>query len=307
MPEWMIDIPEDFPHNWYAVPRPEGLRCLVIASGGQTVSRKRNGSVLHRFASALPCGSHRTLQGKGSACVLDCIYQKTTRTYWVLDMMCWKGYSLYSSSTEFRNFWVFSKLAETTVSELSDYNKFCFRAVPFLPIDGPAFQSVYAGATALQTWGFVQDGILFYNKEAHYEMGPCPLVLVWKDQNCSAYVVDTDNNRVSTPRQMICLVVDRSGRFVQTLDGFKLGTIPENFLTQIKARPGSVLKFSISSVDEGSNPLVHDLLFHAVCPSVRLLPDSWSRILFQNNARLNKLLTFEEIFASSSTHKIEMN
>jgi snurportin-1 len=40
-----------------ALPRPEGVRCLVIAAQGETVSRKRNGLVLHRFHSALPSGS----------------------------------------------------------------------------------------------------------------------------------------------------------------------------------------------------------------------------------------------------------
>lgn len=137
--------------QWYAIPRPEGARCLVIANGGETISRKRNGAILHRFPSAFPSGSRSdwistrvayfvglslfvclsfclpavcllvislslcilflfgfnciaraTHSGKAASCVLDCIYQQRTRTYYIVDIMCWKGYALYDSTTEFR-------------------------------------------------------------------------------------------------------------------------------------------------------------------------------------------------------------
>jgi hypothetical protein len=42
------------------MPRPEGQRCLLIASGGQTVARMRSGVQMARFPSALPGGSRRT-------------------------------------------------------------------------------------------------------------------------------------------------------------------------------------------------------------------------------------------------------
>ncbi|XP_031250046.1 uncharacterized protein LOC116107911 isoform X3 [Pistacia vera] len=45
---------------------------------GTTVSRLRNGSFLHHFPSALPCGA-RTRDQSGSSqsyCILDCIFQE---------------------------------------------------------------------------------------------------------------------------------------------------------------------------------------------------------------------------------------
>ena len=39
---------------------------------------------------------------------------------------------------------------------------------------------------------FVRDGLLLLNKEGHYELGPTPLALLWKDAHCSQYMVDTD-------------------------------------------------------------------------------------------------------------------
>jgi hypothetical protein len=39
------------------VAHPEGERCLVVTSRGSTISRRRNGSILHRFPSRLPNGA----------------------------------------------------------------------------------------------------------------------------------------------------------------------------------------------------------------------------------------------------------
>lgn len=44
----------------YVMPRPEGQRCLLVASGGQTVARMRSGVQMARFPSALPGGSRHT-------------------------------------------------------------------------------------------------------------------------------------------------------------------------------------------------------------------------------------------------------
>lgn len=97
------------------MPRPEGQRCLVIASHHMTISRHRNGSILHKFQSLLPNGSRSSAAGSGDdVCILDCIFHETDNTYYVLDMMCWKGYILYDCSAEFRLYWVQLKLAECT-------------------------------------------------------------------------------------------------------------------------------------------------------------------------------------------------
>lgn len=50
VPEWMTDVPQDLQDHWLLMPRPEGLRCLVTAHGGRTVSRLRSGTVLHRYS-----------------------------------------------------------------------------------------------------------------------------------------------------------------------------------------------------------------------------------------------------------------
>lgn len=62
----------------YVFVRPSGKRCFVVSSNGITVSRLRNGSVLHRFPSALPGGS-RARDASGPAqsySILDCIFHE---------------------------------------------------------------------------------------------------------------------------------------------------------------------------------------------------------------------------------------
>ena len=97
LPEWMVDVPPDLGHAWFATPRPKGQRVLVISSRGCTVSRLKNGRVLHRFPSALPGGSQRTKHGKAedSFCILDCVFHQEDGVYYVMDCMAWNGMSMY--------------------------------------------------------------------------------------------------------------------------------------------------------------------------------------------------------------------
>ncbi len=57
LPEKLQEIPQDLEQAWFAVSVPVGTRCLVISSRGQTVSRRKNGTILHSFQSGLPCGA----------------------------------------------------------------------------------------------------------------------------------------------------------------------------------------------------------------------------------------------------------
>ena len=55
------------------------------------------------FESVLPAGANAYKGNKTTDyCILDCIYDQTTFTYYVLDLMCWKGHPIYDCDTEFR-------------------------------------------------------------------------------------------------------------------------------------------------------------------------------------------------------------
>lgn len=55
------------------------------------------------FESNLPAGGSNYKGNKTTDyCILDCVYDQTTFTFYVLDMMCWKGHPIYDCDTEFR-------------------------------------------------------------------------------------------------------------------------------------------------------------------------------------------------------------
>lgn len=62
----------------YVLARPAGERCIVVSSNGTTVSRLRNGRILHCFPSALPNGARTRGVAASSQvfCILDCIFHE---------------------------------------------------------------------------------------------------------------------------------------------------------------------------------------------------------------------------------------
>lgn len=52
-------------------------------------------------------------------------------------------------------------------------------------------------------WGFVT--FFFLIRHAHYQAGITPLALVWKDETCSQYVIDTDSKGEIPSEQHVCL------------------------------------------------------------------------------------------------------
>lgn len=82
------------------------------------------------------------------------------QTYYIIDMICWRGYSLYDCTAEFRFFWVNSKLTETSAGDPPSANhRYRFSAVPIYECTLEGLQAAYSGGTP-----YVKDGLLFYNK-----------------------------------------------------------------------------------------------------------------------------------------------
>lgn len=115
MPDWMLEAPDAMRYKWLVAPRPQGKRCLVLASAGKTVARLRTGKILQVFQSLLPNGAPGRGAGRTGgqdATVLDCIYVEELACYFVCDIMCWKGHALFDCTAEFRFFWLQQKWAE---------------------------------------------------------------------------------------------------------------------------------------------------------------------------------------------------
>ncbi|KAM1978829.1 hypothetical protein ACFX16_015475 [Malus domestica] len=308
LPEWMIDVPNRLPHDWYVFARPSGKRCFVVSSDGATISRQRNGSVLHRFPSALPNGS-RSRDGSGSAqsySILDCIFHEMDQTYYVIDMVCWRGYSLYDCTAEFRFFWLSSKLGETGACEApSHYHRYRFSFVPVHNCDQSGLYSAYAGAVP-----YVKDGLLFYNKHAHYQPGNTPLALVWKDESCSQYVIDTDNKGQVPSHQQVVLELQGDGNVTTSDDPpVVFGCLESDFIQQSGLHSGCLLRFAIGdgglSVVDGKLEKA-DLHFLGKSNCARAFADTYSKIMFQNMVRQSPL-KIDDLVASINSPDDEGN
>ena len=164
------------PQGWFVLPRPEGSRVLLISSNSNTIARRENGTTLENFQSYLPNGSYETTARSDSYCILDAIYHAENQTYYVLDMMCWKGNLFYDCSTEFRMFWLRNKLAEDCIDSMKQVpssSTSCRNIVPLPIFDCNELNLMAAYAN---DFGFVKDGLLFYNKAARYVLEINPLV-----------------------------------------------------------------------------------------------------------------------------------
>lgn len=297
--EWMIDMPPNLDRDWYVFARPSGKRCFVVSSNGTTVSRLRNGSVLHRFPSSLPNGA-RTKEISAPShvfCILDCIFHEPDQTYYVIDMICWRGYPLYDCSAEFRFFWLNSKLLETGACDPpSVYHRYRFSVVPVYECNQVGLQNAYTGGVT-----FVKDGLLFYNRHANYQAGNTPLALVWKDEFCSKYVLDTDGEGQIPIQQQVVLELQGSGKLTTHDDPpIVFGCLEGEFLQKLGLQIGNLLRFSI--VDESVRIVdgkleLGEIKFLGKANRFRAFADSYSKVFFQHTAR-HSPLQFMDLMAS---------
>lgn len=170
--EWLVDVPADLSSDWLMVVCPVGKRSLVVASKGSTTSYTKSGYCVNRFPSLIPGGNrHNSALGKDYT-ILDCIYSDVDRTYYILDVMCWRGHPVYDCSTEFRFYWLQSKVDEVeSLSEISKINPFRFVALSSISCSTESIQMALA-----HEYSYKVDGLLFYHKETHYTPGSTPLV-----------------------------------------------------------------------------------------------------------------------------------
>ena len=172
--EWMVDVPIDFEEKWYMVVCPVAKRCLIISHSGKTTAYNRTGHFFKQFPSSLPGGSRDQHYSKNNYCILDCLFHEGLQTFFVLDIMCWGGHPVYDSDTDFRFFWLNSKL-----DELGDEVLVQSRTNPykFIPLQYHVCSMVVLHQVLQQSVSFEVDGLLFFHKEALYFRGRSPIVL----------------------------------------------------------------------------------------------------------------------------------
>jgi snurportin-1 len=304
-PQWMTELPCDLGSRWLCKPRPEGARVVVSSWGNETEIRLKNGQKKYTVQSALPAGSFASSK-RNAGCVLDCILAADKSLY-VLDVMKWGGKSLYECPTEMRWFWLQSRLAEDGLLERlavkSQGNEFPIHAVPSFACDPEGVIAAYTfiGDSGAQAQGAVrQDGILFYHKDTQYMLASTPLLLLWKDKRCSAYYVDNDGKKSSKKERVVLRVAapldaakDTRMRLC-TLEGYSLGFVANSHANNTL---GKLLRFTIEDVNhaEPEVPGVAGLKVLGKASMARVLPDSWSKVVFQAKARRGQTIVIDEI------------
>lgn len=171
MSEWMLDVPQNLLEKWIIVPCPQGKRTLVVACKGVTNAYNKRGNRLGKFYSALPGGNRC---GQRSSCtIIDCIWMKQQKTYCVLDVLAWSNQSLMNCDTEFRFFWLKSKLQE--IKELQERNTH-INTFPILSLPNISCDTDIGSALANLPNLDSLDGLLFYHRDGQYTKGRTPLV-----------------------------------------------------------------------------------------------------------------------------------
>ncbi|CAG9461813.1 unnamed protein product [Pedinophyceae sp. YPF-701] len=345
-PDWLTDVPSDLEGSWLVSPRPEGRRCLVVADQGSTVARGRSGRVLVRCQSGLPGGSRSTLCNDG-ATILDCIYTgsgagvsvggeenmavdgdaKDTRgTFWIVDIVAWRGQSLGEADVDFRTFFVASRLAECPALGPP------FRDLPAVACAPDAIRQAYE-----EPVDFVRDGLMLTHRDSLYVPGPTPLVLLWKDARCSRYVVDTDAEGRPAAEQEAVLRLREDGTVATEDDPpVVLARMPDTFMAQLRGGErgtpngdaamaeddgggggrgagaprsvdGRLLRFAVGPggvrTDQGG--AAADLRYVGLGNQRRGRADSLSKIVFQQQARTGALVTIEDLLEAARSGMAE--
>lgn len=245
--------------------------------------------------------SRQTRENNGY-CVLDCVFHKTCdgrKVYYVLDLICWKGYPFCHSDAEFRFIWIQQKLEECGYdSNNIQQTEFQISNVPVFPMSRLS-EAYCSTQESVQRWGFVVDGVLFYDKQGPYIFGLNPFVLFWKDSVCSPY--DLMESFDETGRQHVTLEVAHGA--AQTLEGWKL-TSESNLEVEHRLKLG---KFSLESLEveldqEGqvTEVRVEGVEFIGDASKSRVLSDHLSKIMFNDNVRRGKSVSWEEITEASN-------
>ena len=133
LPEWLLDLPGHAEDDWVLVPRPEGIRCLLLASAGTTRLLTRSNHVIGAkfFPSQLPGGCRapgKRQKGDDGLTLLDCILvtssgddcpdpggtsiARVEKRLVVLDCLSWKDYDTRDCPFELRRLWLRDKMEQ---------------------------------------------------------------------------------------------------------------------------------------------------------------------------------------------------
>lgn len=169
--EWFTEIPDDLEENWSVKLCPQGFRVLFVAQNNKTIV-STDGRIILNIKSNFPGGGGK--ESPAGITVLDCIFNKCTKTIFILDCLFWNSMSMLDSEANFRFFWLQTKFEENPA--LLKYKKYNFSLLEVLPAHRPLIQDKMFTLLSVGEQKYAFDGLVFYHKESHYTFGYTPLV-----------------------------------------------------------------------------------------------------------------------------------
>ncbi|XP_055626440.1 snurportin-1 [Toxorhynchites rutilus septentrionalis] len=167
--EWMYEGPADL-ENWFLVPCPVGIRCLLVIRRGLAVAYDKHGKSITKFATSM--GKRQRVT------VLDCFMTKE-RIFYAIDLLVYNEMDLVQCECQFRFLWLRSKLEEDTLQErfcTSKQNRCRLEIIPFYDCKDRNQIEECLSRYPMFPENTRLDGLLFYHKESNYIYGKTPLV-----------------------------------------------------------------------------------------------------------------------------------
>ena len=85
---WLLKYNQELERNY------QNLTVFRFIIKGTTTIYNKGGKIINKHNSKLPGGNSLSKQ---DVTVLDCIYSESTRTYYLLDCLCWKNHPIVDS------------------------------------------------------------------------------------------------------------------------------------------------------------------------------------------------------------------
>jgi hypothetical protein len=301
--EWMFDIPIDLSDNWLSLIRPDGFQCLLVAQGESTLITQGDNQVFLKFQTCIPGGSVY-YKPSSSICILDCIFSNQTEIFYTIDLMTWNGFDLLQTTKEARmfflssklsgeqNFYIYRSLKRLYCNEIIYKQKFSplVVCIPFFPCHILGLLEAYNRQITLH-----KGGLIFEHKSLLYYPGfICPLTLLWKDNACTKFLLDTEKSGKIMDRQQIALKYYENGNLM-TFDEVFLIMEKTNFeMIRSISRLHPRLKIIFDLWDRGilkieGSSIILDARWKRIARSYFNSVDSISKIIFQMQARGNPI------------------
>ncbi|KAK8812139.1 hypothetical protein WA556_004264 [Blastocystis sp. ATCC 50177/Nand II] len=277
MPEWMTEVPSDLKSNWICVPKPDGKRYILSSKNGRSTLRTIYG-YSQSVKTNLPggVGSYR-----GNS-VLDVIL--TGSCVYVMDILYFNNVDYGESEAESRLFTLHSRLSETEYWLHVNGKQYGITTPPFFDCTESSLRRVYESSFPFQL-----NGLLFLQKTGRVDAGCSPLQLLWKDAHTAQYFVNTDRDGVVLQRQEVTLLYAQG--CLVSLEGVAVG---EGVLEGVLE--AALVRCAIEGVTrgEGGEWRIERIEPLGLASMAKTLPDSLSKIVFQEMARVEPL-SFEQI------------